>query len=366
MIISIFAALLLAGGAIYITSAPQFGSSPEETAVQGFRKLPHYRDGRFVNPGGVELEFKGGSMLTTLWEFMTAADTDPTKPLPVAFKEGELNDPIEATAARVTWFGHSAVFLEIEGRRILIDPMLNAKASPIPLIGTKRFRLEKSLDALRFTRIDAVLISHDHYDHLDYRSIQRLKKHVRHFYVPLGVGAHLRGWGVPAERITELDWWDSAEFGGIRVTATPAQHFSGRGLTNRNSTLWVGYAIRGAFHNVYFSGDSGYGPHFREIGERLGPFDFTMMECGQYNERWASIHSMPEESVQAHLDLRGGTMMPIHWGGFQLALHTWTDPVERATAAAKEKGVNIVTPMIGEAMKLGEYAHTERWWEGIR
>lgn len=366
MIFSIFAVLVLVGGALYVTSAPQFGSSPDEAATERFASLPHYRDGRFENIGGVTVDFHGGSIISTLWEFLTAADTKPAKRLPVAFTAGEVGTPVADMAARVTWYGHSAMFLELEGKRILIDPMLGAKASPLPIVGSTRFRLEKPLDALRFTRIDAVLISHDHYDHLDYRSIRRLKRHVRHFFVPLGVGAHLRGWGVPAERITELDWWESAELDGIRLTAAPAQHFSGRGLSNRNTTLWAGWAIRGARHNIYFSGDSGYGPHFREIGERLGPFDFTMIECGQYNEKWAAIHSMPEESVQAHLDLRGAVMMPIHWGAFKLSLHAWTDPVERASVAAKEKGVNLVTPMIGQAVMLGDYDGIGRWWEPLR
>jgi L-ascorbate metabolism protein UlaG (beta-lactamase superfamily) len=365
LIISIFAALVLAGGAIYMTSAPQLGSSPDEAALERFSTLPHYRDGSFRNIGGVDVKFSGGSMLGTLWDFLTVVDTKPAKPLPVAFEEGTVDFPIASTEARVTWFGHSAVFLEIEGKRILLDPMLGERASPVPLVGSSRFRMEKSIESLRFPRIDAVIISHDHYDHLDYHSIRRLVRHVRHFYVPLGVGAHLRGWGVPDERITELDWWESASFDGITLTAAPAQHFSGRGLSNRNSTLWASWAIRGAFHNVYFGGDSGYGPHFREIGERLGPFDLTMIECGQYNEKWAAIHAMPEESVQAHIDLRGDAMLPIHWGGFQLALHTWTDPVERAAAAADEKGVRMITPMIGQAVTLGRYEDIGRWWENL-
>ena len=305
-------------------------------------------------------------MLKTLVDFLTAADTKPVKPLPVFFEEGNVDSPLPASEARVTWYGHSAVFLEIDGKRILLDPMLGESASPVPLFGSTRFHLEKPLESLRFPRIDAVLISHDHYDHLDYRSIRRIEKQVRHFFVPLGVGAHLRGWGIAADRITELDWWESAELDGVTFTAAPAQHFSGRGLTNRNSTLWASWAIRGSRHSVFFSGDSGYGPHFREIGERLGPFDFTMMECGQYNERWAAIHSMPEESVQAHLDVRGEAMMPIHWGAFKLALHTWTDPVERAAAAAEKKGVTLVTPGIGQPVVLGRYEDIGRWWEPLR
>ncbi|MDX9759820.1 MAG: MBL fold metallo-hydrolase [Bacteroidota bacterium] len=366
MIISILAALLLAGGALYFSIAPQFGSPPEEDVRARMALNPNYRDGRFHNPDGAEVKFEGASMLTTLWDFLTATDTEPARPLPVAFRAGAVDDPIADTAVRVTWYGHSAVFLEFEGKRFLLDPQLNDKASPLPLIGSSRFRMTESLDALRFPHIDAVILSHDHYDHLDYRSIRRLEKDVAHFFVPLGVGAHLRGWGIDAARITEMDWWESVEYRGVTLTAAPAQHFSGRGLTNRNATLWASWALRGTSHNVYFSGDGGYGPHFREIGERLGPFDFTMMECGQYNERWAAIHAMPEESVQAHRDLRGAVMMPIHWGGFQLALHSWKEPIERVTAAAKKSGVTIVTPMIGEAVTVGDWRHTSDWWVTLR
>jgi L-ascorbate metabolism protein UlaG (beta-lactamase superfamily) len=171
---------------------------------------------------------------------------------------------------------------------------------------------------------------------------------VGHFYVPLGVGSHLKSWGIAEDKITEMDWWDEADIDGIRIATTPAQHFSGRGLTDRNKTLWASWVITGQRANIFFSGDSGYGKHFQQIGDRYGPFDFTMMECGQYNTKWHAIHSMPEESVQGHRDLRGTMMMPIHWGGFTLAPHRWTEPVERVRAAAEQYGVSLALPMIGQ------------------
>lgn len=362
MILPIIAVFLLVGGALYVTTAPQFGAAPDEASQEIFASSPQFRNGRFENRGNVSVDLKGGSMFKTLMEFITSADTKPAQPLPVAAEAQQAPHAIPDTAVRVTWFGHSAIFLELEGKRILIDPMLGPAASPLPIFG-KRFALKDRIDMSRFSRIDAVIISHDHYDHLDYRSIRKLKKHVRHFYVPLGVGSHLRRWGVPAERITELDWWESASFDGIELTATPAQHFSGRGLSDRNSTLWASWVIRGNHGNIFFSGDGGYGPHFKEIGERFGPFDLTMMECGQYNEKWAKIHSMPEESVQAHIDLRGEIMMPIHWGAFQLAVHPWTEPAERAIAAAEERQVAIMTPLIGQPVLLGSEFPKRRWWE---
>ncbi|MFZ1731409.1 MAG: MBL fold metallo-hydrolase [Bacteroidota bacterium] len=358
------ALLVVIAGVIFVATAPQFGAPPDEAAQQKFIDSPQFKNGEFVNRGGVTVEIKGSTMFQTLKEFITAKNTRPSTPLPVGTAPSGVDADPPDSLARVTWFGHSAVFLEMDGKRILIDPMLGPAASPLPVFG-KRFGLKEPIDMSRFTNIDAVLISHDHYDHLDYRSILKLKKHVSHFYVPLGVGSHLRRWGVSSERITELDWWDSVEFDGIRLTATPAQHFSGRGPKDRNRTLWASWTIRGKHQNIFFSGDSGYGPHFKEIGERLGPFDFTMLECGQYNEKWASIHSMPEESVQANIDLRGKIMMPIHWGAFQLAVHTWTDPVERASAAAEKRGVRMATPMIGESFIVGNDAPASPWWRTV-
>jgi len=362
LILPVIAVFLLLGGALYVTSAPQFGAPPDEAARVRFMSSPQFRNGHFENRNNVTVELKGGSMFKTLMEYISASDTRPAKPLPVADPANQGTGQLPDSAARVTWYGHSAIFLELEGKRLLIDPMLGPAASPLPIFG-KRFSLRDRIDMRRFSRIDAVIISHDHYDHLDFRSIRRLKQHVRHFYVPLGVGSHLRRWGVAADRITELDWWESVSFDGIELTATPAQHFSGRGLSDRNSTLWASWVIKGRHSSIFFSGDSGYGPHFREIGDRFGPFDLTMMECGQYNEKWANIHSMPEQSVQAHRDLRGKVMMPIHWGAFQLAVHPWTEPPDRAAAEAAAQGVTLITPMIGEAVEIGGTLPLRRWWK---
>ncbi len=210
--------------------------------------------------------------------------------------------------------------------------------------------------------IDAILISHDHYDHLDYGSIRQLKDKTKYFFVPLGVGAHLQHWGVEASKITELDWWQSADIDGMTFTATPARHFSGRGLTDRDKTLWASWVIKGQDNNIYFSGDSGYRTHFKQIGEQYGPFDFTMIECGQYNEKWEAIHMMPEQSLQAHIDLQGKMMMPIHWGAFNLAVHPWKEPVERLLKAKKED-MMIATPVIGESFVLSQALPDARWWE---
>ena len=213
-------------------------------------------------------------------------------------------------------------------------------------------------------QIDVVILSHDHYDHLDYGSIIKLKDKVGMFYVPLGLGAHLIEWGVPIERVKELDWWEEIVHDRLVFKCAPAQHFSGRGMTDRMNTLWASWVIQSEKENIFFSGDSGYGNHFKAIGEKYGPFDFAMIECGQYNDLWSDIHMFPEETAQAAVDLEAKRMMPIHWGAFKLALHEWTDPVERVIKKAKELKVEIVVPQIGSEVNMKNPIIDEiQWWK---
>jgi len=207
------------------------------------------------------------------------------------------------------------------------------------------------------------LISHDHYDHLDYWSITKLKDNVKKFYVPLGVAAHLKAWGVEEVKIVEMDWWEEVKFEELVFACAPARHFSGRGLTNKDSTLWCSWVVKGDNANIFFSGDTGYNEGFKKIGEKYGPFDLTLLECGQYNEGWAEIHMMPEQTVQAHIDLRGKLLMPIHWAAFKLSVHPWQEPVERLLAKANSLGVKVTTPKIGEPVILGRTLPSSRWWE---
>lgn len=279
----------------------------------------------------------------------------------------EICEPAETFSAsdnpQVTWFGHSAFLLEIEGHRLLFDPMLGNRPSPVSWVGTKRYSTNLPIQPEDFPALDAIIISHDHYDHLDYNSIRRLKDKTKRFIVPLGVRRRLIQLGVPSEQITEHNWWDELSFKGLTLACTPARHFSGRGLFDRNSTLWCSWVIAGQHTKVFFSGDSGYGPHFKEIGSKYGPFDLTLMECGQYDERWSNIHMMPEETVQAHLDVGGKLLIPIHWAAFTLAYHAWNEPVERITKAAHALNVKIATPKIGEKVVLHtEHYPTHPWW----
>jgi len=358
----ILVVVFIIGLMAFIKISPQFGSIPSGAHLESISTSKNYGDDTFINqiPTSMDLGFTGGVQTMYQWIFEGEGRV-PSKPLPVKFDEqiGSCD-----SLSKIIWYGHSAILLEIDGKVILIDPMLGETASPVPFL-TKRFPYKRPIDLERIPIIDAVILSHDHYDHLDYPSIMKLKDKVNHFYTPLGVGAHLSSWGVESNKITELDWWDSAVLDQINIVAAPARHFSGRGLTDRNKTQWASWIINGKYEKIYFSGDSGYGPHFKEIGEKFGPFDFAMMECGQYNEKWEAIHMMPEQTIQASMDVKAKMMMPIHWSAFNLSLHSWTDPVERALAAARLHDVSMITPSIGEQFCPGKNSEFANWWREL-
>ncbi len=342
---------------IFIQVYPPFGG---KTPASKKRQSPNFVKNKFVNqiPTSMEMSFAG--MISIIRDQLKG--TPRSKPAhPLIPEHLEVSDTKQA---QVTWFGHSAFLLQINGKNILLDPMFGKSASPFPAIGPQRFSNELPANPEDLPDIDAVLISHDHYDHLDYGSIKKLSAKTTMFFVPLGLGAHLRKWGVAAERITELDWWEERDFEGLALACTPSRHFSGRTLTDRFATLWCSWVVRANDTNVFFSGDTGYGPHFKQIGDKYGPFDLTLLECGQYDPHWSTIHMTPEQTVTAHLDLRGKRMIPMHWGAFVLALHSWTDPVERALAAGAKVDTVIITPKIGEtvAFKAKNYP-TDAWWK---
>lgn len=349
--------LIVIGTFVFLKTAPQIGRAPSGEHLERISLSPNHQNGSFQN----QIETRMGSfgdMMGTMPEFLFGKGQSPKDSLPVLFDE---IDEVIDSLCHVTWYGHSAFLIEMNEKRILIDPMLSATASPVSF-GSKRFPYTTPIPIDELTDIDIVILSHDHYDHLDYPTIKKLEAHIDHFYTALGVGAHLMHWGISSDRITELDWWDSASVGPLTLTACPARHFSGRGLTDRDKTQWASWVIQSADHNIYFSGDGGYGPHFKEIGDRLGPFDFAMLECGQYNEAWEAIHMMPEQSVQAGLDVGAKLSMPIHWGAFKLSIHSWTDPIKRFKRAAAVHDLPVVHPYIGERFAVGvEHPQTE-WW----
>jgi L-ascorbate metabolism protein UlaG (beta-lactamase superfamily) len=271
---------------------------------------------------------------------------------------------LKTSETAVTWFGHSTILLQIAGKNMLIDPVFSKHVSPFNFMGPKAFPYSHSYRLNDLPEIDVVLITHDHYDHLDYETILKLKNKDIPFYVPLGLGAHLEKWGISAIHITEAEWWDEFQFNEeIILACVPMRHFSGRGFTDRNKTMWAGWVVKSEKHTIIHTGDSGYGDHFTQIGEKYGPFDLTMVECGQYNEGWPYIHMTPEETVQAHKDLKGDLLLPIHWGKFNLSLHTWTDPVERALEASDKMNVNLITPVPGRVVNLNVETVYYEWWQ---
>ena len=362
MTIGIFGIVLLIVliGAIFVNTSPHFGGNPNEESLAKMKLSPNYKNKTFQNLEHT-LQNTGFKLSTIPKFFMKGKNLTPEVKLP-QIKLAKSYFDNEPQQPRITWFGHSTLFVEMEGMNIFIDPMLGEVPAPHPLLGNARFNKELPISIENLPEIDLVLISHDHYDHLDYSSIQQLHSKVKQFYVPLGIKAHLTDWGVDASKIIEFDWWESNILNGIEFVSAPARHFSGRGFT-RNNTLWCSWVIKSENNAIFFSGDSGYGKHFKEIGDKYGPFDFAMMECGQYNEQWAQIHMTPEETIQASIDVQTKLMMPIHWGAFKLALHTWNDPIVRANKKAKKLNVNIAIPKIGEAVILNEKNYpNSKWW----
>jgi L-ascorbate metabolism protein UlaG (beta-lactamase superfamily) len=263
---------------------------------------------------------------------------------------------------RVTWLGHSSLLIESAGKRFLTDPVWYDRVSPFKYLGPKRF-FRNPLDIHKLPRIDCILLSHDHYDHLDKNSILQLVKSKIPVITMLGVGKRLLKWGVERSLVTELDWWQSKEIEqGITITATPARHFSGRWINDRFSTLWGAFAIKTPLHNIFFGADSGYYNGFTTIGEKLGPFDIAMLEIGAYNENWEAIHMGPENAIQATIDLGKPLLMPIHWGTFNLAMHTWKEPVERLITEAAKRNVNLMLPAPGETVSVTGTSFNSRWW----
>ncbi len=322
---------------------------------------PQWKHGRFVNPEPLSDDWWG--MLVGL--FRASSYTTPKGDMPTApIDDPKRFDRAPSTGLRVTWLGHATNLVEIDGRRVLTDPVWSERASPLSWTGPRRWY--PPLVALAdLPRIDAVVVSHDHYDHLDYPTIVAIKDWDTRFVVPLGVGAHLAYWGVPESKIVELDWWDEALIGDLRIVATPARHASGRTLWDRDSKLWAGYAFVGREHRVYYSGDTGLFPGMREIGAKVGPFDATIIDTGQYDRSWPDWHGGPEQAVMAHQAVRGNVMLPVHWGLFTLAYHGWTEPIERVAVAAERAGVELVSPMPGQSVEPLAPPARSRWWPTV-
>ena len=335
-----------------------FGKSPDGERLLRMQRSPNFRDGVFVNNIALYNPFMDAPE-----RWFDSSEFAKPAAMPVVVRPDPSVFDV-TTSLRITWLGHSIALIELGGVRFLTDPVWAARVSPYAWVGPERwYPPPVALDAL--PPIDAVLISHDHYDHLDTETIQALVGKVDSFVVPLGVGAHLEYWGVPEAHIVELDWWDATHIGNVRVTATPARHASGRMLIDTDRTLWMGFALKNDEHAVYFSGDTGLFPELRDIGDRLGPFDVTLIEVGAYGADWPDWHIGPEQAVLAHNWVRGEVFMPVHWGLFDLARHGWTEPVERTLAAAQERGYRVLTPRPGLPVDFDREIEHRKWWPDV-
>ena len=352
--------VLLLGAAIVVDGWKAFGTAARGERLQRMQQSPQWKDGAFENPQ--PLVNDGWLMLKGL--FNASPDASPKTPVPLEKVDPKLFETAPASGLRVTWLGHSTTLVEIDGQRVLTDPIWSDRVSPISWAGPKRW-YAPPIALKDLPPIDAVVVSHDHYDHLDYGTMVALKDMNVAFVVPLGVGAHLEYRGVPAAKITELDWWESKKVGALEITATPSRHASGRVLFDMNAKLWAGYALVGPKHRVYYSGDTGLFPAMKEIGSRLGPFDLTMIEVGQYHRAWPDWHIGPEQAVEGHQWTNGKVFLPVHWGLFTLAYHGWTEPVERALAAAKLAQATAFSSKPGQSVEPEVALPNERWWPEV-
>ncbi|MEZ4459226.1 MAG: MBL fold metallo-hydrolase [bacterium] len=335
------------------------GTGPDEARAARMQASPQWHDSVFTNPQPLWNDISGS--LTSMFDVSPVAV--PDGPMDVV-QDTERQLTMPAPALRVTWLGHSTTLIEIDGKRVLTDPIFGGSPFPIESLGPQRW-YPPVVDLQTLRDVDVVTISHDHYDHLDEPTISKMKDWDVTFIVPLGVGAHLEYWGIPPERIVEMDWWDEHRVGNLRIVATPARHASGRQIFDQNRTLWAGYAFIGPTRRVMFSGDTGLFDEMSLIGERLGPFDVVMIEVGAYHAAWPDWHIGPEQAITGHKMLRGKVFMPIHWGLFSLAMHGWTEPIERVWVAANAAGVPFVAPRPGEVMDMDVPPQPQRWWPEV-
>jgi len=357
--------MLAAAAAAYILSLPQFGGRLEGERLARARNNPQYRDGKFVNvvpqasyrPGDVWAMFAG--------QFLGNEVRSPPAPIPVQAVAPETLTTA-SSGLRAFWIGHASVYIEIDGVRMLVDPIFSEYASPFEF-GPRRFH-PPPITRDDLPKIDAVLITHDHYDHLDMRTIRQLAGRGATFFVPLGIGAHLQAWGVPEAQVREMEWWQEQPLKDVRVISTPSRHYSGRGLTDARATQWTSWTVIGAGHRFYVSGDTGYSDHFRAIGDKFGPFDLSFIKIGAYGPGapWLDIHMSAEDALRAHADLRAKRLFPVHWGTFNLAFHAWDEPIKRAVAAARANKAELLTPRVGEMIDTDQAFASNPWWEAVR
>lgn len=352
ILIAVIAILTL----LFLSFYPSIGELPDkENAAQYASMTPLYYDNKFHNENEI-------SVMTGKQGSKSDRRTPATM---IKAERPTYNEHAGAGALTFTWFGHSSSMVQLGNKNILIDPVFGKYSSPVSFTGVKRFS-ECPVTADALPPIDVLFISHDHYDHLDYGTIKLINEKTGHYIVPLGVDVILESFGVSADKITALNWWEDIRIEGITYTLIPTQHFTGRNPLKGNRTLWGGLFMQDNAHSVYYTGDSGYCDVFGRVRDKLGAVDLIIAEDGQYDNAWASIHMMPEETVQAAIDINAAWLIPVHWGAFVLSNHSWDDPAIKATNAAKEKGQNIATPRIGQTVNYENISSfTEHWWESV-
>lgn len=340
------------------------GGRAQGLRLERIKASPRFDGSVFKNVHPAAPGLKKGTAIPTMREFLCGGQRrTPSGPLPVMSPLDAWRRPVE-TGLRATWLGHSTVLVEIDGLRVLTDPVWGERVSPMSFAGPKRFHPAPAALA-SLPPLDAVIVSHDHYDHLDHPTIVELAKRDVPFITSLGVGAHLEAWGVPSQRITELDWWEHTEIRGVTFTAAPSQHFSGRSVSDRNKTAWSSFHVRGPRRSFFFSGDTGLTPEYEEIRTRLGPFDLVMLEVGAFHPAWGDIHLGPENALAAHALLGGGAFLPVHWGTFNLAIHAWDEPPETLVRLASSKSLQLVMPKLGEPIEPTRGEHIDPWWRTV-
>lgn len=362
--------LLISGSYFYFSVLPRLGAAPSGKSLEEISQSANYSHTKksFINQDDDEVLKSQRKTTNNIWKILKQYFTStemlvPKHKLPEVTPDlaGLIESSSDANI-KFIWLGHSSLLVRMGGKTLLLDPVLSSFASPINFIN-RRFQ-PPVLIPKQLPKIDFIVISHDHYDHLDQETVSYFAGTDTKFFVPLGLTSHLRKWGIQAEHITELDWWQHTKLADseIELICTPAQHFSGRALSDKNATLWASWIVRTKTKSLYYSGDTGYSKHFKQIGDKYGPFDVSFIENGQYNKFWRKVHMLPAESAQAYFDLNSKTYVPVHWGMFNMSTHSWSDPIVQISALADELGINLVTPKLGELVTIPHNLPTQKWW----
>ncbi len=364
MIVTLIIIAVLTGTVMLFIRLPKFGKTPKGQRLERIKQSPYFKNGKFENLNHTPDLTEGASMAKVMKEFFFVKNPNVKPNIKLPSQKIDLHN-LDKSKNVLVWFGHSSYFMQIDGKRFLVDPVFSGAASPISFT-TKSFDGSDVYNANDIPEIDYLFLTHDHWDHLDYDTLLKLKPKIKKIITSLGVGEHLERWKFNKNIIIETQWDDETLLEqGFKVVTKTARHFSGRGL-KRAQALWSSFVLITPSQKIFIGGDSGYDSHFEKIGKEFGPFNLAILECGQYNEYWKYIHTMPEETVQAALDLKAKKLLPVHWAKFSLAMHNWDDSIKRVVKSATEKNVPILTPMIGEALYWNDDKSYKKWWENVK